>query len=205
MEPCKIWVEQCDAARRIEDDFGTDKALAYLVAEKFLNFLEAAETHADFRAELPAFAAELRTIFEPWQIAECLETARQTAPFDPSLYEEDGEDEEFVETERRDDLRRSANDLLLVERARQWLLEQRRVSNRFPVIPFWLVSVWWAESHCLFALNRADREGCVQEEVAPSGRSFLDVILAYQDRFSDPTAVSQETLTAIRNSQWPGL
>jgi len=25
MEFCKIWVEQCEAARRIEDEFGTDK------------------------------------------------------------------------------------------------------------------------------------------------------------------------------------
>ena len=49
MDLCKIWVEQCEAARGIEDEFGTDKALAYLVGEKFLNFLEAAETHPDFR------------------------------------------------------------------------------------------------------------------------------------------------------------
>ena len=34
------------AARSIEGDFGTDKALAYLIGEKFLNFLEAAETDA---------------------------------------------------------------------------------------------------------------------------------------------------------------
>ena len=27
MRPCKIWIEQCNAARRIEDEFGTDKAL----------------------------------------------------------------------------------------------------------------------------------------------------------------------------------
>ena len=121
MIPCKIWVEQCKADRRIEDDFGTDKALAYLVGEKFLNFLEAAEADADFRAEVPAFAAEVKTIFEPWQLAEYLETARQTEPFDPSLYDED-EDHEAVEDERQEEIRRSARDLLLVEQAREWLL-----------------------------------------------------------------------------------
>ena len=47
MEPCKVWIGQCEAARRIEDDFGTDKALDYLIREKFLNFLEAAETDPD--------------------------------------------------------------------------------------------------------------------------------------------------------------
>lgn len=124
MIPCKIWVEQCKAARRIEDDFGTDKALAYLVGEKFLNFLEAAEADADFRAEVPAFAAEVKTIFEPWQLAEYLETARQTEPFDPSLYDED-EDHEAVEDERQEEIRRSARDLLLVEQARGWLLGEQ--------------------------------------------------------------------------------
>src|SRR4051812_41257513 len=43
----KIWIEQCAAARGIEEEFGTQKALAYLVAEKFLNYLEAAEKDAE--------------------------------------------------------------------------------------------------------------------------------------------------------------
>jgi hypothetical protein len=121
MDPCKIWVEQCEAARRIEDEFGTDKALAYLVGEKFLNFLEAAEADPDFRAEIPAFAAEVKTIFERWQLAEYLKTARQTEPFDPGIYED--EDPEDIEMHRQENVRRSAQDLLLVERARGWLLE----------------------------------------------------------------------------------
>ena len=121
MELCKIWIEQCEAARGIEDEFGTDKALAYLVGEKFLNFLEAAETHPDFRAEIPAFAAEVKTIFERWQLAEYLETARQTEPFDPGLYED--EDPEDIEMHRQENIRRSAQDLLLVEQAKGWLLE----------------------------------------------------------------------------------
>ena len=100
---------------------GPTRRSAYLVGEKFLNFLEAAETDADFRAEIPAFVAEVKTIFEPWQLAEYLETARQTEPFDPSLYDED-EDPEEVEDERQEDIRRSARDLLLVEQAREWLL-----------------------------------------------------------------------------------
>jgi hypothetical protein len=123
MEPCKIWIEKCDAARMIEDEFGTDKALTYLIGEKFLDYLEAAERLPDFRAEVPAFVAEIKTIFEPWQLAEYLKTARQTEPFDPSIYDDD-EDmvAEDVEMERLNELRRSAADLLLVERAREWLL-----------------------------------------------------------------------------------
>lgn len=115
----KIWIEQCRAARGIEADFGISKALDYLIGEKFLNFIEAADDHAEFRAELPAFVAEIKTIFESWQLAEYLETARQTEPFDPDDYDEDDD----IELERQLELRRSAADLLLVERAREWLLE----------------------------------------------------------------------------------
>ena len=64
---------------------------------------------------------EIKTIFESWQLAECLATARQTEPFDPDIYVDEGEED--IEMERQDDLRRSAADLLLVERAKEWLLE----------------------------------------------------------------------------------
>jgi hypothetical protein len=82
----KIWIEQCEAAQGIEDEFGVQQALKYLVGEKFLDFLEAAESNADFRAEIPAFVAKVREIFEPWQLAQYLETARETEPFDPDLF-----------------------------------------------------------------------------------------------------------------------
>ena len=42
----------------------------------------------------------------------------ETEPFDPSIYD----DEETAEIERQLDIRRSAADLLLVERAKEWLL-----------------------------------------------------------------------------------
>ncbi len=51
---------------------------------------------------------------------EYLEIARQTESFDPSIYEDD--DPEMIEMERKGDLRRCATDLLLVERAKEWLL-----------------------------------------------------------------------------------
>jgi hypothetical protein len=118
MKPHKIWIEQCQSARGIEAEFGVPKALEYLIGEKFLNFLEAADDDADFRAQLPAFVAEIKTIFEPWQLAEYLERARETEPFDPGIYEADDD----TELEWHLDIRRSAADLLLVERAKEWLL-----------------------------------------------------------------------------------
>ena len=119
MKSLKIWIEQCEAARAIEDEFGTAKAIEYLIGEKLLNFLDAAEDDPEFRAEVPAFITEIKRIFERWQLVEYLEKARQTEPFDPSLYDEDEE----METARQDDIRRSARDLLLVERAKEYLLD----------------------------------------------------------------------------------
>lgn len=118
----KIWVEQCDAARGIENEFGTVNAMKYLVGEKFLAYLQAAERDPDFRAELPAFVAEIKTIFEQWQLAEYLAKAGWTEPFDESLYDEDDDPEE-IEMEREDNVRRVANEMLLIERAKEWLLE----------------------------------------------------------------------------------
>ena len=117
----KIWIEQCEAARGIEDEFGTDKALAYLIGEKFINFLEAADDDPEFRAEIPSFVAEIKEIFERWQLAQYLEDVRQTEPFDPTDYDEDT-DPEDIELDRKLDIRRCAADLLLVERAKEWLL-----------------------------------------------------------------------------------
>jgi hypothetical protein len=132
-EPHKIWIEQCEAAEGIEGDFGTQKALEYLVGEKLLNFLEAAETGAGFRAEIPAFVSKIKAIFERWQLAAYLETARETEPFDPKLFEPMsspllGEEEvefdaEEIEDMRKDDIRQCTRDLLLVERAREWLID----------------------------------------------------------------------------------
>jgi hypothetical protein len=137
MEPFhKIWIEQCETAENIEAEFGKQKALDYLIGEKFLNFLEAAETDKDFRAEIPAFVAKIKSVFEPWQLAAYLETARETEPFDPELFEprehpilgkEEIEfDAEEIEEMRKDDIRQCTRDLLLVERAREWLLEDER-------------------------------------------------------------------------------
>ncbi len=104
----------------IEDEFGVPKALAFLIGEKFLDFLEAADDDLEFRAELPDFVAEIKTIFEPWQLADYLETVRETEPFDSSGLD----DEDDTELESQLDLRRSAADLLLVERAKEWLLDE---------------------------------------------------------------------------------
>jgi hypothetical protein len=58
-----IWIEQCEAARGIRDDWGTRKALGYLVGEKLLNFIRAADSDPSWAENLPKFAAEIWWIF----------------------------------------------------------------------------------------------------------------------------------------------
>jgi len=52
--------------RRESKASSAQKALDYLVGEKFLNFLEAAETDRQVSDEIPAFVAEIKSIFEGW-------------------------------------------------------------------------------------------------------------------------------------------
>ena len=56
-------------------------------------------------------------------MAQCLESARQRPRFDPADYEDDDMfDAEDIEMERKSDIRQCAAELLLVERAKEWLL-----------------------------------------------------------------------------------
>jgi hypothetical protein len=49
----------------------------------------------------------------------------QSEPFDPALFDGDEEtDAEDVEDMRKNDIRQCTRDLLLMERAREWLLEE---------------------------------------------------------------------------------
>ncbi len=76
-EPHKIWIEQCAAARGLKDSFGSQKALGYLVGEKLMNFVEAADDHPEFAEELPRFIAEVRSIFSQPLLRSYLETVQR--------------------------------------------------------------------------------------------------------------------------------
>jgi hypothetical protein len=118
----KMWIEQCEATRNIEDEFGTQQALDYLIGDKFVNYLEAAADHPEFRVEIPAFVAEIKKVFEYWQLAAYLETALETEPFDSTVFED--EDPEEIEELSQEDIRRCTRDLVLLELAGEWLLDE---------------------------------------------------------------------------------
>lgn len=94
MEPHRTWIEQSDATGNILNHFGIQPALHYLVGEKFLDFLEAAESDRAFQSEVPEFAARVKQIFAQPDLTEYLT---------PSLH--------------------ATRDAARVNQAREWLVE----------------------------------------------------------------------------------
>ncbi len=96
----KIWIEQCEATEGIRERYGLDDALNYLIGEKLFHFVQAAEQHPEFAAELPAFVAEIQRLFTASQIRnylDDLEKREYLAPREPhpvldNLDEEDDEE-----------------------------------------------------------------------------------------------------------------
>ena len=121
----KIWIDQCGAAEQIEADYGTEKALGYLIGEKLLNFLEVAERKPEWRAEVPHFVAKIKRIFEPWQIAEFFETPRRLGALGHTA-DEEGHELFRSQVEESENLREDARNLMLFEQAREWLLEDEQ-------------------------------------------------------------------------------
>jgi len=117
----KIWVQQCEAAEQIEADYGTEKALGYLIGEKLLNFLQVAETKPEWRAEVPHFIAKIKKIFEPWQIAEFFETPRRLGALGHTA-DEEAHRILRSQVDESENLREDARNLMLFECARELLL-----------------------------------------------------------------------------------
>jgi len=117
----KIWIDQCEAARDIREAFGVQKALGYLIGEKLLNFLRAADQDPAFAGEVPGFVEEIREIFDRSEIQAYLDTVHRVGPLghvaSDEVYEEMREagaiDENPVWW---------ARDILLIERAKKLLL-----------------------------------------------------------------------------------
>jgi len=123
MDPNEIIESQAEAARGILEDFGPEKAMGYLIGEKFLNFLEWAETDRQWRDAIPAFVAEIKALFQPFQLAEFLDTPRRLGALGHASGEE--AHRQFREAlDESDRVREDARNLLLLEWARELLLDK---------------------------------------------------------------------------------
>jgi hypothetical protein len=120
--PDEVIANWCEATRGVEDNFGCEKALGYLIGEKFLNFLDVAETNRSWRQAIPTFVTGIKSIFEPWQLAEFLNTPRRLGALGHASTElghlmltaEWGEEQRLQE---------DAKNLILLEWAKDLLLE----------------------------------------------------------------------------------
>ena len=70
----------------------------------------------------PPFVPKSQPLLPRSRRFSSVDRAHQTEPFDESLYE--GEDPEVIEEAKQEDIRYCPRDLLLVERAKKWLLAE---------------------------------------------------------------------------------
>lgn len=67
-DPMGFIESRCAGARYVLHKVGLENALDYLIGEKFIMFLGLAERDDEWRRAIPAFVAEIRTLFTPQQI-----------------------------------------------------------------------------------------------------------------------------------------
>lgn len=118
----EIWKEQCEAAVQIEEKFGVEKALGYLIGEKFADFLKRADQDPERADELPAFIARIRDLFEPRQIRSFLDTVQHLGPLGHVSTPEEYENMRLSGM-IPDDPVQATEEILAVERIRKLLLE----------------------------------------------------------------------------------
>jgi hypothetical protein len=118
-----IWREQCNAARGLKDRCGTEKALGYLIGEKLMNFVRAADdAEPNFAGELPRFVAEVREIFSRKELRSYLDTVSRIGSLGHICSDDE---QEFFRAHGAIDENpvRGADDVLVMHRIREMLLQ----------------------------------------------------------------------------------
>ena len=124
MQSIEIRICHVIRAERIEGEHGAEKALGYLIGEKLLDYLEVAETRPEWRAEIPSFIAKIKELFEPWQITHFLDTPRRLGVLGHTA-DEEGHNVFRSQLGESENLREDSRNLILFERAREWLSEDQ--------------------------------------------------------------------------------
>jgi hypothetical protein len=117
----RIWVEQCHAARIIREQHGVTKSMGYLIGEKLMNFVEAAETRSEFARELPAFVEEIKRMFSTSELEDYLGNLKRVGALGHIL--DDDQFEEFRAAKAlMEDPVGGAEGVLRLERIKELLL-----------------------------------------------------------------------------------
>ena len=117
----EIWIEQCEAARDIREAFGLQKALGYLIGEKLLNFLRAADEDPAFAGELPRIVAEIKRVFDHAEIETYLDNVQRVGALGHVASDEAYEEMREAGAVPEDPVW-WAEDILLIERGKELLL-----------------------------------------------------------------------------------
>ncbi len=120
-ESHEIWIEQCEAARDIREAFGLEKAIGYLIGEKLLNFLRAADRDPAFPDEVPRFVEEIKRIFDRAEIRTYLDGVQRVGPLGHVCSDEAYEEMREAGAIPEDPVW-WAEEILLIERAKALLL-----------------------------------------------------------------------------------
>jgi len=118
----EIWIEQCEAARDIREAFGLQKALGYLIGEKLLNFLRAADEDPAFAGELPRIVAEIKRVFDRAEIETYLDNVQRVGALGHVASDEAYEEMREAGAIPEDPVE-WAEEILLIERAKKLLLD----------------------------------------------------------------------------------
>jgi hypothetical protein len=130
MTPLQVIADWCEAAQRVDEGFGPEKAMGYLIGEKFLNFLEVAETKGDWRQAIPSVVANIKALFEPWRLAEFMHTPRRLGVLGHTADDEGHRmlREALDESEKA---REDARNLILFEWATELLLSESEEGDEY--------------------------------------------------------------------------
>jgi|SRR3989339_704074 len=121
--PHKLWVEQVEAAEGIRDNWGLDKALGYLIGEKFLKHLQYSEKAEEFRGEIAPFIQAIKDKFEPWELRQYFDSVKRVGTLGHTMTDEDYKG--IMESELFDDGETptsQAENILRLNQARELLL-----------------------------------------------------------------------------------
>lgn len=123
-----IWIEQCEAAQKIRETWGTTKALGYLVGEKFLNYIRVADSDPSWDAKLPLFAVEIRRMFTNEELTAYFATTRRVGALAHIATEQQYQTMRYAGTFEESAVAGAA-DAILFERARDLLLGERPTAS----------------------------------------------------------------------------
>ena len=88
-QPHKQWIEQVEAAEGIRDKYGLDKALGYIIGEKFLKHLQHSEKDEEFKSEIEPFIQAIKDRFEPWELHQYFDSVQRTGTLGHTMTDED--------------------------------------------------------------------------------------------------------------------